>query len=417
MAKRKRDDDDDKSKMNYIRIKKDDHVWYKCKLCEHGTKNKQSMIIHIRIHTGEKPFECEECNASFVVNGKLMRHARDKHKKKIPFRCRKCNQTFFERADFIEHGQTHPKEGPPFKCKDCDKVYTTKAGLMGHIHNHTGKKRFKCNVCQKTFPRKYALKNHMLGHVGKKPQKCNKCGRSFTTPSVLDRHIESRHLTPKERKAKNLRIWCHSCWKTQLCSGTMYYRAKLCKTCFASKVNMSSHHLFQKIFFLAVKDKFQEVHPDIPYLPQIEDDYIINGNGWGAKRRRPDQGWRVGPLLSGRFRFIDGEFDENSHRGDDGFVYDCEIDKMLDTNFGSTFGKDEVIFLRVGLDYRHTSKEFEDAVSCYVERLVYWLRRETLCEELYVDGFSAKVGVEYLNYKNDKNVTAAKDDVNVVVLE
>ena len=190
----------------------------------------------------------------------------------------------------------------------------------------------------------------------------------------------------------------------------------MCAGCLAFKMGITPRRMLQKTFFNAVKKEFETSYPNLLYLPQAEDNRFVGGKSCNTQRRQPDQGWRVGPLINGLYRFIDGELDENSHR-DSSYTPDCEIGKMFDTNFGVNSGQDEVIFIRVGLNYKHKQKEFEKTVSDYVERLTYWIQLKTPCQELYSDKQPLKVGVEYINYDNDDSIAIAKIDENVVVLK
>jgi len=152
-------------------------------------------------------------------------------------------------------------------------------------------------------------------------------------------------------------------------------------------------------FFAAVQKDFEHRYPHLSYMPVTQDKYFIGGKVCDTSKRQPDQGWRI-PLSNGRCRFIDGELDEDCHSSN---ASSCETLKMTDTNFGVNNGDDEVMFLRVGLDYKHTKKELNEAVTKYVDRLAYWLQNMEPARKLYTDydamtGEPLRVGVEYICY-------------------
>eukprot|EP00092_Neocalanus_flemingeri_P100860 GFUD01128865.1.p1 GENE.GFUD01128865.1~~GFUD01128865.1.p1 ORF type:complete len:106 (+),score=21.01 GFUD01128865.1:282-599(+) len=54
---------------------------YKCKACNIFYPRKWHMKLHIRTHTGEKPYICDnqECNKAFSRPGSLSEHKRKAH--------------------------------------------------------------------------------------------------------------------------------------------------------------------------------------------------------------------------------------------------------------------------------------------------------------------------------------------------
>lgn len=52
---------------------------YKCDKCTASFVSKSSLIIHQRVHTGERPFKCLICGMSFNVLCNYKRHQRSKN--------------------------------------------------------------------------------------------------------------------------------------------------------------------------------------------------------------------------------------------------------------------------------------------------------------------------------------------------
>ncbi|CAO4363835.1 unnamed protein product [Caenorhabditis nigoni] len=75
---------------------------FNCTFCNLRFHFKKDMLVHERVHTGEKPYSCGYCNKSFAQSQALTAHIRT-HTKEMPFGCGKCSKRFRDNSSLRKH--------------------------------------------------------------------------------------------------------------------------------------------------------------------------------------------------------------------------------------------------------------------------------------------------------------------------
>ncbi|XP_075691768.1 uncharacterized protein LOC142659414 isoform X2 [Rhinoderma darwinii] len=215
---------------------------YSCSECEKCFTQKTSLVKHWRIHTGEKPYSCSDCGKCFTEKTSLVKHWRI-HTGEKPYSCSDCGKCFTRKSDLVKHQRIHTGE-KPYLCSECGKCFTEKTSLVKHWRIHTGEKPYSCSICGKCFIEKTILVRHQRIHTGEKLYSCSECGKCFTDKSNLVRH-ERSHRGEKPYSCPE----CGKCFtdKSDLLkherihTGEKPYSCTDCGKCFTEKTSVVDH--------------------------------------------------------------------------------------------------------------------------------------------------------------------------------
>lgn len=151
----------------------------------------------LSVHQGVRPFQCVQCDKTFVRKSHLERHLishLDDSEK--PFHCQHCQKGCTTAQQLKRHEITHSKT---FICpyQNCNESFYKHPQLRSHILSfHLNK--LNCEICHKKFQRPYRLRHHMAKYHDPNnltPYQCSfyNCHGAFKNWSELQNHIRNDH--------------------------------------------------------------------------------------------------------------------------------------------------------------------------------------------------------------------------------
>lgn len=185
-----------------------------CYECHKTFKCPAQLQLHIRTHTGDRPFGCSFCSRRFAQKHNLAIHVRT-HTGERPFQCEICSKQFAALGNFQAHKKIHSGVRDQL-CPVCQKAFVTAGDLARHMTTHTGIKNHHCDVCGRAFSRNRDMLVHKRKlHAGGLPPagmmqqqqqpaqtdaaetyRCRECHKVFETALGLATHARTSHHDP-----------------------------------------------------------------------------------------------------------------------------------------------------------------------------------------------------------------------------
>ncbi|XP_069584658.1 zinc finger protein 177-like isoform X2 [Ranitomeya imitator] len=132
-----------------------------CGICGKNCTN-FNFQMHMRTHTGERPYKCTHCEKSFIRGFHLKIHLRT-HTGERPYKCPQCDKTFRDNSSFARHRKIHTGV-KPHQCSTCGKAFRKKSNMIDHQRTHTGERPYKCQHCDKSFHQRSNHRVHERTH-------------------------------------------------------------------------------------------------------------------------------------------------------------------------------------------------------------------------------------------------------------
>ncbi|CAG9574089.1 unnamed protein product [Danaus chrysippus] len=218
-----------------------------CHVCNKTFSTRSYMRVHMRTHTGERPYKCYVCGAGFITSSKMNRHVlthpgtwdedgvkqenkegmkteeeddvNDKTKVKMkavlakfskkqkngekkrssqkrPHACEYCQKRFLHLETLQVHKKSHSGETLRHECHYCLTELEDAAALRVHEQGHEGTqgtegtpaRPYLCTICGNTYQKRESMIYHRKSHTSPKSFQCTLCPARFSAACKLSRH-------------------------------------------------------------------------------------------------------------------------------------------------------------------------------------------------------------------------------------
>lgn len=168
----------------------------KCSVCSQVFLRPKFLVRHIAEHKSHN--ECHVCNKTFSKRRQLRLHLNG-HSRVVfgkKYKCSLCSVTCQGASGLREHQRIHTGERP-FSCNQCERRFKRLQALKKHIntvHSGPGAVSHACASCPMTFNNRGNLLRHFLRiHRGLRRFICGLCGARYGQNQDLRRHLKAKH--------------------------------------------------------------------------------------------------------------------------------------------------------------------------------------------------------------------------------
>ncbi|KAJ8704139.1 hypothetical protein PYW07_013433 [Mythimna separata] len=172
---------------------------YKCGTCSKEFRMKATYKAHMRFHTNY--CVCEACGKRCRNNNQLQEHKRARHGLYKIHKCAYCEYSSATKEALTIHERRHTGERP-YVCDHCGATFHRRSNLVQHIAIHLPEKNFQCGVCQKWEKSKKRLQVHeyKVHREHRYRYTCPRCPKTYKCPDHVRRHLVNFHEVPRSEQ-------------------------------------------------------------------------------------------------------------------------------------------------------------------------------------------------------------------------